>query len=307
MPTLVRMTEAQYLAYLDEAIPGYAAEKVTSGQWSPEESLELSRRAFRDLLPQGIDTPENYLCTVQDDHGNPVGMLWFGAQDRAGKRIAYVYDVSIQSGHRRKGLATSAFLALEEEARTMGFSGIALQVFGFNMEAQLLYSKLGFQPTNISMYKSVVPTAEPLGYSLIAATPAHHEWLESLRREAYADLFQATWGAWNEARHVRHFAECLERGHIDIIVVDDNQVGMIQMFDHPQTLEIGEIQIRPEDRNRGIGSRVLRDAIANARSHGKTVRLNVALKNFAALRLYERLGFRSIGRSDTHNHLESGA
>jgi ribosomal protein S18 acetylase RimI-like enzyme len=306
-PILVRMTEAQYIVYLDEAIPGFAAEKVTSGQWLQEEALELSRKAFRDLLPQGMDTPDNYLYTVQDSDGNPVGMLWFGVQNRADKRIAYVYDVSIRPEHRRKGFATSAFLALEEKASTMGFSGIALHVFGFNTEAQLLYSKLGFRPTNISMFKSLAPAAESPDYALIAATPAHHEWLERLRREAYADLFQATWEAWDEARHVRHFAECLDRGHISIIVVGHDQVGMIQMFDHPEALEIGEIQIRPEDRNHGIGSRVLQDTIANARSQGKTVRLNVALMNFAALRLYERLGFHSIGRSDTHINLESGA
>jgi ribosomal protein S18 acetylase RimI-like enzyme len=308
MPTLLRMTEAQYSAYLDEAIPGFAAEKVAAGQWSQEDALALSRKSFQDLLPQGLDTPDNHLYAVQDGHGNPVGMLWFGVQSRAGKRIAFVCDVSTRPEHRRKGFATSAFLALEEEARTMGLSGIALHVFGFNTEAQLLYSKLGFRATNISMFKSVAaPATEPLRYTLIAATPAHHEWLESLRREAYADLFQATWGAWDEARHARHFAECLERGHIYIIVVGHNQVGMIQKFDLPEALEIGEIQIRPQDRNHGLGSRVLLDAIANARRDGKTVRLSVALKNFAALRLYERLGFRAIGRSDTHNNLESGA
>ena len=144
-------------------------------------------------------------------------------------------------------------------------------------------------------------------YELIAATSAHHEWLEILRREAYADLFQATWGGWDEARHVRHFAECLKQEHINIIVVGDDHVGMIQMFDQPQALEIGEIQIRAQDRNRGIGSRVLLDAIGKARRHGKVVRLNVALKNLAALRLYERLGFRQTGRSETHYHLASGA
>ena len=83
MPTLVRMTEAQYFAYLEEAIPGFAAEKVTSGQWLQEEALELSRKAFRDLLPQGMDTPDNYLYTVQDSHGNPPEC--FGLARRTGR------------------------------------------------------------------------------------------------------------------------------------------------------------------------------------------------------------------------------
>ena len=152
------MTQAQYLAYLDEAIPSFAAEKVASGQWSAEDALELSRRSLQQLLPQGIKTPDNYFYAVQDKQGVFVGVLWVAAQERAGKRIAYVYDVSIRPEYRRKGFARSAFLSLEEEVRALGLSGIALHVFGHNTGAQALYSGLGYQPTNISMFKSVVGT-----------------------------------------------------------------------------------------------------------------------------------------------------
>jgi ribosomal protein S18 acetylase RimI-like enzyme len=39
----------------------------------------------------------------------------------------------------------------------------------------------------------------------------------------------------------------------------------------------------------------------------KAVRLSVALKNDAALRLYQRLGFRRVAQSETHHHMESAA
>ena len=152
------MTEAEYLAYVEEAVPSYAAEKVASGQWSQEESLDLSKKSLEELLPQGLATLDNYLFTVQDPRGAVVGMLWIAAQVRAGKRIAYVYDVSIKPDHQRKGHATRAFQALEEEARALGLSGIALHVFGHNTRAQALYLKLGYEPTNINMYKSVGAT-----------------------------------------------------------------------------------------------------------------------------------------------------
>jgi len=46
---------------------------------------------------------------------------------------------------------------LEDEVRRLDLSGIALHVFGRNKGAQALYAKLGFQPTNISLFKPVGP------------------------------------------------------------------------------------------------------------------------------------------------------
>ena len=51
---LAPMTEADYAAFVDESIASYAADKVASGQWAQEESLELSRQAFGELLPAGL-------------------------------------------------------------------------------------------------------------------------------------------------------------------------------------------------------------------------------------------------------------
>jgi len=158
MTNLVPMCEQEYLTFSTEAVPVYAAEKVASGEWSQEESLELARKAFADLLPQGIATKDNYFFTIQDATTTAtVGTLWIAAQVRGSKRIAYVYDVRIRSAHQRKGYASQSFLALEDEVRKLGLSGVALHVFGHNVAAQALYVKLGYQPTDINMYKPVRP------------------------------------------------------------------------------------------------------------------------------------------------------
>jgi ribosomal protein S18 acetylase RimI-like enzyme len=78
---------------------------------------------------------------------------------------------------------------------------------------------------------------------------------------------------------------------------------MIQLFDQPDTVEVGEIQVQPGYQNRGIGTYVLRDTIDKAHRQRKKVFLAVGLKNDKALRLYQRLGFRQVARTDTHNHL----
>jgi len=149
------MTQSEYLAFVSDAIPAYAADQVASGQWSAAESVGLASRAFDALLPQGLGTPEHYLFTIRDDSALSLGVLWIAVQKRAGKRIAYVYDVQIDPIHRRRGYAAAAFLALENKARDLGFSGIALHVFGQNAGAQALYAKLGFITTDINMFKTL--------------------------------------------------------------------------------------------------------------------------------------------------------
>ncbi|MBK8741723.1 MAG: GNAT family N-acetyltransferase [Betaproteobacteria bacterium] len=149
------MAESEYAAWVAAAIPDYAADKVTSGQWSAEASLELSWKEHDALLPQGMATPDNHFFTILDARSAPVGMLWFAVQTRFNARIAYVYDVGVRPERQREGHALRAFAALEDEVRKLGLAGIALHVFGHNTGARALYARLGYQPTNISLYKQL--------------------------------------------------------------------------------------------------------------------------------------------------------
>lgn len=154
--TLVPMTEAEFLAFVEEIVPAYAADKVACGQWPEAEALARSREELAELLPQGLATPGQHLYTLHDAaSGDAVGRLWIAEQQRAGSKVAYVYDVAIAPAHRRRGHAMRAFEALEAEARALGFEGIALHVFGHNRGAQALYEKLGYRPTNIHMFKDI--------------------------------------------------------------------------------------------------------------------------------------------------------
>ena len=150
------MNAEEFAAYVEQAIPEFARHKVASGQWSEASSLELSRQGYDELLPQGLATPENFLFTVREAATRKVvGALWYAIQERAGGRIAYVYDVLVESQYRRRGYATQAFQALEAAVSSLGLSGVALHVFGHNKAAQALYAKLGYQATNIIMFKEV--------------------------------------------------------------------------------------------------------------------------------------------------------
>lgn len=156
MPVLRAISDDEYASWLELAIAGYAEDKVTSGQWPAESALQLSRKEYAELLPAGRDTERNYIYSILDSGGEVVGTLWFVAKERADRKIAYIYEVHVLPDHRRQGHAFRALQALEHEAAKLGLTGIALHVFGHNHEAQALYTKLGYVPTNINMYKPVV-------------------------------------------------------------------------------------------------------------------------------------------------------
>jgi ribosomal protein S18 acetylase RimI-like enzyme len=137
-------------------------------------------------------------------------------------------------------------------------------------------------------------------YVLRRATDSDREWLEDLRRRVYQDLFHATWGHWDEVRHQRHFADCWDRGGIQLVEIEGYPVGMLQLSESDELLEIGEVQVHPDHQGAGIGTQLLLDVIGRARERNKDVVLSTGLMNLGAARLYERLGFAETERSDTH-------
>ncbi len=155
MSALRPMSDLEFTTWLAEAVPAYAADKVASGQWAQDAALDLSKKEHAQLLPQGRLSADNHLYSIVDAEGAAVGVLWFAVRTKFNARIAYVFNIDVWPQHQRHGHGRRAFEALEGEVQRLGLAGIALHVFGHNTGAQALYAKLGFQPTNISLYKAV--------------------------------------------------------------------------------------------------------------------------------------------------------
>jgi len=155
MPALRAMNEAEYSAWIEYAVPAYAAEKVRSGNWMQAESLDQARREFEGLLPNGLATEDHTLFTILGEQGVAVGALWMARSQRLGGPIAYLYNIVVWPAQRRKGYALRALRALEQEVARLGLAGIALHVFGHNTQAQSLYRKLGYETTNINLFKPI--------------------------------------------------------------------------------------------------------------------------------------------------------
>ena len=114
-------------------------------------------QGVRGVAAAGLETPENHFFTIVDSQSVPVGTLWFAVKTKFDAKVAYVFDVGVRPERQREGHAMRAFSALEEQVRSLGLTGIALHVFGRNTAARALYEKLGFQPTNISLFRPVEP------------------------------------------------------------------------------------------------------------------------------------------------------
>lgn len=156
MTVLVPMSAQAYVPYLEAAVAGYAKDNVESGRWPEEGALARSQADFDSSLPQGLETPNNYLFEIKATEAGPaVGVLWFAVEEKHGLRSAFVYDVEIAPEFRRQGHAEAAFEALERLVRALGLSSIGLHVFGHNPAAQALYGKLGYGVTGINMRKNL--------------------------------------------------------------------------------------------------------------------------------------------------------
>lgn len=158
MVRLAPMRAQEYAAWVEEAIANYARERVRAGNTPEDEALEMARKTFDHILPQGLETPSQHLYTIRNPDDEPVGVIWFGhGQPETGlpPTTGAIYDLVIYPAHRRRGYGRAAMLALEEEARRFGLTALALHVFGHNTAARALYEGIGYRITNINMRKDL--------------------------------------------------------------------------------------------------------------------------------------------------------
>jgi ribosomal protein S18 acetylase RimI-like enzyme len=150
--TLDPMTETEYGAFVETAVPEFAQQKVASGEWTEEEALELSREDHERLLPDGLKSPNQHLFTVRDAaSGEAVATLWLALRTKADRIEGYIYDINVREALRGRGYGRATMLAAIEEARELGAETVGLHVFGHNAPARALYQSLGFVETNVSM------------------------------------------------------------------------------------------------------------------------------------------------------------
>jgi ribosomal protein S18 acetylase RimI-like enzyme len=79
---------------------------------------------------------------------------------------------------------------------------------------------------------------------------------------------------------------------IRIVTLDGTDIGWLQSFIKDDALFLGQLFVNESLRGQGIGTELVKGLIEEAASVGRAVTLGV-MKTNPALRLYERLGFRT--------------
>lgn len=156
MITLCPMTQPELESYLEHAINEYAKDHVRAGNWEPEGAVERSRAEFAKLLPQGVQTPKQYLFSIHESEADRnIGILWFADRSESPEPAAFIYDFEIQEEFRGRGYGAQALGALEAKVRAAGLNKLSLHVFGHNRVARSLYQKMGYEETNVLMSKDL--------------------------------------------------------------------------------------------------------------------------------------------------------
>lgn len=90
-----------------------------------------------------------------------------------------------------------------------------------------------------------------------------------------------------------------------IIQVGERDIGVTTFFKRADFHQVGLTMIHPDYQSRGIGGRIIKDYIAQAKRDNKRIIIKTYKEN-SAQNLYKRLGFKVYNTDETHIYLEIG-
>lgn len=195
--------------------------------------------------------------------------------------VPYVEGWYVRADLRRTGVGRALIAAVEQWARSAGFSEIGSDAHLDNATSLRAHRRLGFRPTERLQF-----------------------FCKSLARPA-ADAVQVKWYSGSRARLRPLFAlaedsstrldSYLDAGRVLVAIGEDELLGHLQLVatGHRGEAEITNMAVREDHQGRGLGGRLLNTAIAALREEGKsTVWVATASADIDNLRFYQRHGFR---------------
>lgn len=143
-----------------------------------------------------------------------------------------------------------------------------------------------------------------MDYQLRPAVPEDHDWIYACKAMSVRPYVEAIWG-WDESFQRRDFdGDFASIGQFRVIETSGKPIGFLQVLKAKECVEVAELHLLPDYREQGIGSSILRRLLVDCRERGLTLRLGCFKKNHRAKALYQRLGLRQTGETETHCILE---
>jgi ribosomal protein S18 acetylase RimI-like enzyme len=144
-------------------------------------------------------------------------------------------------------------------------------------------------------------TGKPCDVRLRPALPGDFGFCRALYFSCMRPLLEAL-GAWDEKKADKAFEEYFNPGEIRIVFVDGVEAGWIQVSQTDDEVHLDQIHLIEAVRGKRIGTQLMRETMAHARSVGKPVLLSL-LRGNRAVSLYRRLGFKPDGSDKTKLHM----
>jgi ribosomal protein S18 acetylase RimI-like enzyme len=143
------------------------------------------------------------------------------------------------------------------------------------------------------------PSEEAFSYLLFASNRAADMALMSVSQQDKEFLLQVQFRSMNET-----YRQSFPRARYDIIELDRWPIGRIISEVQPDCLYFIDFALLPQAQGLGIGTTVLAAALEEARQLGVPARLRSFSHNWAAQRLYDKLGFTVVAEDPPQLVLE---
>ncbi|MFX1427335.1 MAG: GNAT family N-acetyltransferase [Promethearchaeota archaeon] len=120
-----------------------------------------------------------------------------------------------------------------------------------------------------------------------------------LKKATLKDYIAKTWG-WDEQWQIEYHSQHFNPDLLKIITKSEQDIGCISIIKEYDYYILSLIEILPKFQNLGIGTNLIQKLLSDAKEQQKNVYLQVLISNKKAKKLYERLGFKIIEKTDTH-------
>ena len=135
------LTAEEFGPFRQRNIARYAQELLFARATDTEEhALTEAQGALDEMLPQGAETPRNYLLAAESG-GETVGELWC---DTTEPETVFINDFFVYPACRGHGWGNAMLRAVEELAAAQSFEQVVTHVYHTNRIALAMFESAGF-------------------------------------------------------------------------------------------------------------------------------------------------------------------
>ena len=141
------------------------------------------------------------------------------------------------------------------------------------------------------------------GIELRRAQQRDKDFAYQVKKAAFKRYVDQVWG-WEEDEQRKFHDRRFQPQYFHIISLGGRDVGVMSVAQGRDSVSVDQLYILPEYQGQGIGRQCMSMVIEQAARLALPVGLTVLKVNSRALGFYERLGFATIGDTDTHFQMQ---